>query len=803
MPQIAEVLINIPVKQVFKTYTYVVPEPLSFLSVGWRVLVPFGPRPAEGFIMKLGETENGSQLKFIYEAIDETPWFYKDMIATAQWISNYYLCPLAVAMRLFIPGKSGLKISPAFRLLKKDEYGMPLAPAARQILNALDGRVLTQVQLRKAVLCSEEEAIQSLQFLLKEKFICKTFLTQHRKKAKFESYITVSKDLKPPELLETDLRNKPAQRKFMHLLKERKTMTVSAAQNEGFSLATIKKVLAEGWAVTEKRQILRDSYLGFNVQNNTSVDLNEMQYKAFEAVNQCLCAKRHTVFLLHGITGSGKTEIYIKAVAETRRQNRQAIILVPEIALTSQIVRRFKACFQEDVIVMHSKLSIEERNDAIERLRLGQAGVVIGARSAIFCPAKQIGLIVLDEEHEFAYKQEEAPRYHAREVAIQRAKMSGAPVILGSATPSVESYYAAQKGIYTLLELTQRIEGAALPQVKVVDMREELKAGVRKILSRALHALIAKTLQEQEQMIILLNRRGFSTFVLCRECGQVLECRHCAVPLVYHNNSGLHCHYCGTVEVLPDECPSCHSRYIRYFGTGTQKLEEELRLQFPSAKVIRMDKDTTTGKTAHTKILDEFSKGAYDILLGTQMVAKGHDFSKVTAVAVLSADAALNLPDFRSSERCFDLLTQAVGRAGRKGKNGEAIIQAYNPEHYAVLAAAKQRYADFYDAELPLRKAVLYPPYCQLLKITIVDLDEATVKRKAELLYRMLHAKEQSLSCEIIGPFAAAVYRLKDLYRMQLLIKSTEMEQIKTFLLDQELHLRNDVSLDIDPLQTS
>ena len=484
-----------------------------------------------------------------------------------------------------------------------------------------------------------------------------------------------------------------------------------------------------------------------------------------------------------------------------RRKNRQAIVLVPEIALTSQIVARFKKRFGDDVVVIHSKLSTGERYDTWQKLRTKQAGIVIGARSAIFAPLPDLGIIIMDEEHEFTYKQEESPRYHTRQVALTRARLADGILLMGSATPAVETYFKALHGEHTMLLMPKRIAGAALPEVTVVDMREELKQKRRSVISLPLQELLAEAISKKEQAIILLNRRGYATFVMCRECGHIVRCKHCDISLVYHAVGNLlRCHYCQSIESTPEICPACSSSYIKFFGTGTQKLEENLLKSFPGIRIVRMDQDTTGGKMAYDRILDAFAQGDYDVLLGTQMVAKGHDVKNVTAVGIIAADSILNLPDFRAAERVFALLTQAAGRAGRGDKPGKVVVQTYNPEHYAVVAGASHNYQAFYEAEIVFRQSLSYPPYGQILKLTIQGEEEGKTRSQAEDIIRELRRLIQDDKTDIIGPFPAPVARIKDIFRMNIIIKATDLTCVKPYILGMELPTRPDVIIDVEPI---
>ena len=478
-------------------------------------------------------------------------------------------------------------------------------------------------------------------------------------------------------------------------------------------------------------------------------------------------------------------------------------MLVPEIALTAQLVKRFKAWFGDMVAVAHSKLSQNERGDVWYKMHTHQANILIGVRSAVFAPFKNLGLIIIDEEHESSYKQEERPNYHARAVALQRSRYTGAPLILGSATPDLESYYKAINGDYEHLRLTKRATGSFLPTVEIVDMRKELQERNFSVLSRKLKQALVTTASGGEQAIVLLNRRGYSTFVLCRDCGASIVCPHCAVALVYHSASeAMRCHYCGNTAEIPAECPTCHSRRIKFFGTGTQKAEAELE-ELPEIRVLRMDQDSTAQKFAHADILSSFARGERNVLIGTQMVAKGHDIPNVTLVGVLSADSALNLPDFRASERTFSLLTQAAGRAGRGDKAGHVIFQAYDVENKVLQQAARQDYDSFALDELKDREAFFYPPFAQMLKMTVWDKDEGQALALAKKVTTFLQAQQLEGKLNdilVLGPFPGLVAKVRDMYRFNILVKAKDMQPVKDALLDSEFREQRNLFFDVDPV---
>ena len=579
---------------------------------------------------------------------------------------------------------------------------------------------------------------------------------------------------------------------------------MSELAHQGVSSAVARALAQNGLADAVQKRVLRNSY-NTEQERGESLQLTAEQQDAAVKINQAIDAQRAQSFLLQGITGSGKTKVYLRAAAHAVDAGWQVLMLVPEIALTAQLVKRFQAWFGDQIAVAHSKLSQNERGDVWYRMRTRQAQVLIGVRSAVFAPFADLGLVIIDEEHETSYKQEERPNYHAREVALARCRNTGAPLILGSATPDITSYYKALCGEYIHLRLTQRPNGSQLPAVHVVDMRRELQEKNFSVLSRQLQQALVTTVAEGEQAIVLLNRRGYSTFVMCRDCGHTITCPHCAVALVYHSaHEDMRCHYCGNTAPVPTECPNCHSRRIKFFGTGTQKAEAELQ-QLPDVRVLRMDQDSTMAKFAHEDILRQFASGASNVLIGTQMVAKGHDIPNVTLVGVLSADSALNLPDYRASERAFSLLTQAAGRAGRGTRPGQVIFQTYDVENEIIQLAAKQDYDGFAKIELEARKEFFYPPFAQMLKLTIWDKSDgeglALAQRLVFYLQRLqLEGKLAQDSILISGPFPALVYKVRDLYRFNVLIKAKDLTGVKQAILGSEFKEQKNIYFDVDPV---
>lgn len=543
------------------------------------------------------------------------------------------------------------------------------------------------------------------------------------------------------------------------------------AEKLGITLATLKPLEEKGIVQVQTEKASRDPVRDYD-REKCRVTLNEEQALAAQTVIRDYEAGKRGTYLLYGITGSGKTEVYMELIEYVMSQGKQTIVLIPEISLTYQTVMRFYRRFGNRVSIINSRLSAGERYDQLERAAKGEIDIMIGPRSALFTPFSNLGLIIMDEEHEGAYKSETSPRYHAREVAVMRAVMNHASLVLGSATPSLESYYNALNGEYQLLLLHDRAKkDSQLAKVHVVDLREELAEGNRSVFSRKLTELMDDRLKKGEQIMLFMNRRGYANFVSCRSCGEALRCPHCDVSLTYHRDGSMKCHYCGYEIKIPKICPICGSPYIAPFGTGTQKLEEMTKKAFPDARVLRMDADTTAKKGAHEEILQAFAEGEADILIGTQMIVKGHDFPKVTLVGIMAADLSLYAPDFRSGEKTFELLTQASGRAGRGDLPGDVVIQTYAPDHYAITSAADQDYEQFYKQELLYRKMMGYPPAVGILGITLSSKNEGELEQAMNSFFKEMMKEYGFEDLTIIGPVNASPYKLNDIYRKIIYIK--------------------------------
>ncbi len=746
-PRLVDVALPLPL---FRAFTYSVPDALRHtVEPGARVVVPFRNRTAIGIVLgeSTGESLGASAAKAIIDVPDERAAFRPDLLAVGRWMADYYVSPVGLVLRAALPAALGRpqRAEPALR---------------------------TQRVLRVA---------QPLDTLMQRDAL---FKRAPQQRALYE-------------LLETLGGQSPVQ----HLI-----------ERLGCSEGVVQALVKRGVVAVVHEPMDRDPFLSREAPPAKVVTPSDAQR---QAIAELTAAAPGETFLLHGITGSGKTLVYIEFLRQVLASGRGAIVLVPEIALTPQTVDRFRAVFGDLVAVLHSGLSDGERYDAWRALQRGDKRIAIGARSAVFAPLERLGAIVVDEEHEATYKQGEAPRYHAREVAIVRARESGAVVVLGSATPSLESWANAQSGKYRKLSLPARVGGGALPPVHVVDLRTETGDGapasvvaVRRILSARLEAALHDRLARGEQSLLLLNRRGFANFVTCPD-GHVVACPNCAISLTYHRApERLVCHYCQHAEALTATCKACGAENMKQRGIGTQQVERLLIERFPTARVSRMDVDTTTGKWAHTEILDRVGRGEVDILLGTQMIAKGLDFPNVTLVGVIDADIGINLPDFRASERTFQLLSQVAGRAGRGPKGGEVFIQTRTPQHHAVVCAIEHDYLRFVTEELPTRESPPYPPTLRIANVVISGLDELAVaacaQQAADWLTPRLVALEDAVT--LVGPAPCPIERIKGRWRWHLVLKTARAgamtRLMRNFLTRFELPAAHEmrVTFDRDPV---
>ncbi|GGI63766.1 primosomal protein N' [Limosilactobacillus caviae] len=805
MPELAQVVVDVPTMQTNQPYTYQIPPTLEKqIQVGVRVIVPFGNgrRTVQGFVVGINqETKYEGKLKPIQAIMDLQPVISSELMELSKWLADSTYSFWISCLYTMLPNLLKAKTTRIIRIIDEvDEH------VAFDIFHGKDELEMTDVQDNPTIL-------SELLKLQKAGKIAIEYQVEDRAHAKTVTGIHPQLNFEQLEDERISLHsNAHAQNRLISYLQSLNGQTVKfkeAQRITGLKPATFNQGQKKGWLEKVPIEVYRQP---LDMQGTPDdqhlaapLTLNADQEAAVNKINHAIDDHASQVFLLQGVTGSGKTEVYLQSIANALRQGKTALMLVPEISLTPQIVNRVRRRFGSKVAVLHSSLSNGERYDEWRRIERGEAQVVVGARSAIFAPLKNIGLIVLDEEHESSYKQDESPRYHAREVAKWRGKYNHAPVVLGSATPSLESRARAVKNVYHLLRLPHRVNQQILPPINIVDMRDEVKKHGESNFSQVLLGELADRLQKGEQSILMLNRRGFSSFMMCRDCGAVLKCPNCDISLTLHMDTRtMKCHYCGHEEPIPHECPNCHSRQIRYYGTGTEKVEQELHQLLPGARIIRMDVDTTRRKGMHAKLLRQFGHHQADILLGTQMIAKGLDFPNVTLVGVLNADTGLGLPDFRASERTFDLLSQVSGRTGRANKQGKVIIQTYNPDHYAIQDAKEHNYEKFFKQEMMLRRQAGYPPYYYTVRLMASHPEEAKAAGAMAKIYEQLK-NGLSSSTIILGPTPRAIARMKRRYYYQIVIKYKKDPYLHQLLFDilQNTQSRGfkdvQVSIDQDP----
>jgi primosomal protein N' (replication factor Y) (superfamily II helicase) len=803
MVNVAQVIVDVPSMSTDQLFDYRIPNHLlDVVEPGMRVIVPFGPRKLMGFVIQITEQTEVDihKLKDIEEVMDVTPVITEELIQLGHWLADTTLCFKISALQVMLPQVLKAKYEKELILLAEEEM-LP-----RDFAHLFAGRAV----LSFAEFQNSNISYHQLQKAVKEGLIEINYVVKGKESKKKVTWVEPI----DPICLEEAKEDIPVRAKKQHMLinyfiENNEPHIVSQLLGKlKITRSTLNTLIEKGLAKTFEREVYRDPYMDRNFERTSPLPLTKAQQEVISPIIQKVDENSHEVFLLHGVTGSGKTEIYLQSIQRVIDKGKEAIVLVPEISLTPQMVKRFKSRFGSMVAVMHSGLSAGEKYDEWRKVQRGEVKVVVGARSAIFAPFQNLGIIIIDEEHETSYKQDDSPRYHAKDVAIYRGKFHQCPVILGSATPTLESYARAQKGVYTLLSLPNRMNNQPMPMVKIVDMREELHAGNRSMFSMELQEKIRERLAKSEQIVLFLNRRGYSTFVICRDCGHTIKCPNCDISLTYHRNQErLKCHYCAHEERMPSTCPKCHGDSIRYFGTGTQKVEEALLQTFPEARVIRMDVDTTSRKGSHEKLLQQFAEKKADILLGTQMIAKGLDFGNVTLVGVLAADSLLHIPDFRSAEKTFQLLTQVSGRAGRHELSGEVVIQSYTPEHYSIVLASQYNYEAFYQVEMKSRKLHQYPPYYYLTLVTVSHPNHVVAVQVTQKIVKFL-MQQSDPQTKILGPTPSPIIRIKNRYRYQCMVKykydKTLHENMKTILKMFEediLHKDLQISVDFQPYQ--
>jgi len=741
MNRFAEVIVDIPVPKFDKAYDYIIPDNLKDeLKVGMAVKIKFGNRKLSAFITKIKDNTE----------VEKSSLKYIDKLITDEVFFN----------------ESDLVL---YRWISINYCAL--------LINVIKAAVPTAV-----------------------------FKGNIKKKKIKAVMLNIDHD-KIDKHLENLKKRAPSQYKILNYIKDnnKKQKVKDLLDKLGVYRGSVNGLVDKDILKYTEYIEHRSPYKDFDLKMSEELEPTKKQNEVLDIIKSNLLKESTKTYLLHGVTGSGKTEVYIQLIKEVIKKDKGAILLVPEISLTPVMVKRFYSRFGDEIAVLHSGLSDGERYDEWRNIKKGKSKIVIGARSAVFAPVKNLGIIIIDEEHENSYKQNTHPYYHAREVAQKRAEINNIDLVLGSATPSLESYYKSKEKDYKYLSLPKRIDDRKMPPVNIINMKEELKKGNTSIFSEYLENGLTKTLQKNEQAILFLNRRGYSSFVLCRSCGEVIKCDNCDISMTYHKkNNQLVCHYCGNTKKIPKYCPNCSSKYIKDFGIGTERIENEVKKKFPDAKVVRMDYDTTNKKGAHRKILDKIENQEIDILIGTQMVAKGHDYPNISLVGVITADTIMNLPDFRSAERTFQLLTQVAGRTGRGKKEGEVFIQTYNPDHYSILAAKEHNYEYFYEKEINLRKILKYPPFKQLINITLAHKYKKNAEKSAQKLYNSI--KEYKQIEKIIGPSSAPIERIRGEYRVQLLLKFENIKKRKEFIVKfkdkylTEISTNVKYNIDVDPI---
>ena len=722
---VAEVIINRGAKKLNRTFDYNIPKELEeLILVGSKVLVPFGNggKLTEAFVVGLKET-SAFEVKDIAKLEENLS---NKQIALAKWMAKRYFCNVSDCIKLM------------------------LTPGTRNK--------------------NKEKRIQ-------DKTINCVYLKKDREEIEFEIEIGKLKSEK--------------QKKVLSFIKDNEGATVPEIEMfTDCARGIVNTLVKNGYLEIVEKKVERNPLLGRDCEKTDKLKLTEEQENAYKSVEETIDKEEYKQFLLYGVTGSGKTEVYLQLIEKVLHTGRNAIVLVPEISLTPQMLDRFISRFgKEEIAILHSKLSIGERHDEWERIREKKARIVIGARSAIFAPIENIGIIIIDEEHDSSYKSETNPRYNAKEIAKVLAKENQAPLVLGSATPDMITFYnATNEDVFgntkiQLLTLTKRANQSSLPKVEIIDLKQELANGNRSMLSMELYNSIEENLKQKRQTILFLNRRGYSTFIMCRNCGYTVKCSNCNISMTYHSyEKKLKCHYCGHEENLVTICPECHSDKIRYFGTGTQKLEQEIHKQFPEASTIRMDIDTVTKKNSHEVILNTFKNENIDILIGTQMVVKGHHFPNVTLVGVIAADSSLNIDDYRANERTFQILTQVAGRAGRENLPGKVVIQTYNPDNFSIICAQKQNYDLFYETEIALREQLKYPPFCDIILIGLNSYHEVEIQNVSNKIYQYLEQRLSKEEFKVLRPMPCPIDKIQNRYRWRIIIKGKMTQEANEIL---------------------
>ena len=808
MPRFCDVAVPVPLDA---SFTYSIPEDMSEPCVGGRVIVPFREKRLCGIVTELHDREPTFKAKPVLQVLDTVSALTAELMQLGRWIAHYYIAPLGEVLRTMLPLAAEFRRVIGYRITDKGLEALHAAstigsslrsrqePEQQMLEYAVLNRLADGEMMREAALRSAAGAPRSvLQTLLHKKWVAREDLSGVR---------DATRSIQIATLKSAEGKLNANQQAIVDYLRQQldQSATVVAIRDLAVPRTTLQTLVRRG--VVE----LHDEPAGFRMSGLKPRKLeflfNPAQKAALNQINGAVDERRFMPMLLHGVTGSGKTAVYLSAMQAILAKGRSAILLVPEIGLTPAMAADLHQIFSDEVAILHSALTDDERAEQWKRIRNGESHIVVGTRSAVFAPVPDLALIVVDEEHDHSYKQDEMPRYHARDVAVMRAKMCNAVAVLGSATPSLETYYNATQGRYKLMELAERIEKRPLPEVEILDMRVEFQRTKKEeVLSDKLVEEIGECLARGEQAMILLNRRGFSSFVLCRSCGDTVQCRNCAIAMTYHKREHrLICHYCGFVRPAPKTCPKCGSEYVQYLGAGSEKLEQILHGLFPQARIGRLDRDTVRGRDDLERILRALHAREIDLLVGTQMIAKGHDIPNVTLVGVVGSDAALGFPDFRAAERTFQLLTQVAGRAGRGETPGKVVLQTFFTDHYAIQFAAAHDYRGFYEKEARFRSWMHYPPFNSVSNVVVrsAKLDEALTW--SGILGKWFEATRLE-GVRVMGPAAAAIVRLKTEYRYHFLLKSASRERMNAALRAMIEHAvaqkipRANVVVDVDAL---
>lgn len=794
--------------------TYEVPAHLqSSLSLGSCVLLPLGTRQAVGYIIGFVDQPDVPNVRPIISELQSPVRLTSSLLKLARWISEEYLCPLSHVVLSIVPAVMHYRVQAGVVLLRCEPTTDGLSSSERRFFTALLERAASRksdlhgesgepfISLDSLSGLADRSTVQRIIRQLEEKgYVRRVYrLVGFEGKPRVLRGVRVSKETLP---LTSELSEK--QQEALELIKSlgRDVSIVELSQRFGISRSVVDGLCRKG--CLEQVEIVVRRVPSFVRMTEIPEHLTADQQKAVNIITGAIDVGQYRGFVLRGVTASGKTEVYVRCIQHALERGRSSLLLLPEIAITTQLMNIVKSRFGDEAAVLHSGLSAGERCDEWVRVQRGEAKVVLGARSAVFAPLENLGLVIVDEEHEPGYKQENPPRYNARDVAVYRAKESGAVVVLGSATPSVETFYKAQTGEFELIEMPTRVENRPLPTVRVVDMREELKKRRWSIFSKALEESIRKHLSMQHQVMLLQNRRAYSVFLLCRDCGYVPGCPNCAVTLKFRaSERRLTCHHCDYQEPAPDACPKCGGHRFKRFGIGTERVEEETKRLFPDARVLRMDRDTTSRKGSHAAILNQFREGEANILVGTQMIAKGLDFPNVTLVGVISADTALHLPDFRAAERTFQLISQIAGRSGRGVEPGEVVVQTFDPENYAIKCAVDHDYESFYRQELEMRRELAYPPFTSIVNVISHDTNDKLAETRLKDFVERLRAAGISHFVEVTGPVRAVLAKLRGEYRWHAVLRSCERDKMLNAIretLATDSKFRRDLSVDVDPI---